>query len=157
LDKYHGHTFKLQNADGSFSTEWFAGRGDQPDLDRRLNTTGHTLEWMVYSLPKDRLTDERLIRAVEYTTDLMWRYRGHEWEIGPKGHAIRALALYDERVLGGQPGRRAEQLASGEEGESLPVPNEPQVAVDRSDPPSGASGAGRTASPSVRRRTPFRR
>jgi hypothetical protein len=157
LDKFHEHTFKLQNADGSFSTDWFANRGDQPDLDRKLNTSGHTLEWLVYSLPTDRLSDERLIRAVEYMTDLMWRYRGHEWEIGPKGHALHALALYDERVFGGQPGQRAEQLASGEDEESIPDPNEPQFAVDRSGQPSGASGAGRTASPSVRRRTPFRR
>jgi len=111
LDKFHQYTFKLQNADGSFSTNWFAGRGDQQELDRRLNTTGHTLEWLVYSVPKDRLNDERLVRAVEYLTELMWRYRGREWEIGPKGHAIHALCLYDERAFGGQPGQRTEQLA----------------------------------------------
>ncbi len=111
LDKFHEHTFKLQNADGSFSTNWFAGRGDPQDLDRRLNTTGHTLEWLVYSLPKDRLGDERVVRAVNYLTELMWRYRGRQWEIGPRGHAIRALCLYDERAFGGQPGQRAEQLA----------------------------------------------
>lgn len=111
LEKYHEYTFKLQNADGSFSTNWFASRGDQPDLDHRLNSTGHTLEWLVYSLPNDHLSDPRLVRAVEYLTDLMWRYRGHEWEVGPKGHAIHALCLYDERMLGGQPGQRAEQLA----------------------------------------------
>jgi hypothetical protein len=53
LDKFHAYTFKLQNADGSFSTNWFASRGDHQDLDRRLNTTGHTLEWLVYSLPQE--------------------------------------------------------------------------------------------------------
>jgi hypothetical protein len=111
LDKFHQYTFKLQNADGSFSTNWFAGRGDQHDLDHRLNTTGHTLEWLVCSLPKDQLGDERLVRAVEYLTELMWRYRGRPWEIGPQGHAIHALCLYDERAFGGQPGQRAEQLA----------------------------------------------
>lgn len=112
LADFHEYTFRLQNSDGSFSTDWFAGRSDRNDIDRKLETTGHTLEWMVYSLPKERLTDERLVRAVKFLTQLMWRYRGHEWEIGPRGHALRALALYDERLFGGQPGQRAEQLAA---------------------------------------------
>lgn len=112
LEQYYAHTFKLQNADGSFSTDWFARRGDQPDWDRRLDTTGHTLEWLAYSLPADRLSDPRVVRAVEYLTELMWRYRGRDWEIGPRGHAIHALSLYDERVFGGQLGRRAADLAA---------------------------------------------
>ena len=111
VDKFHAYTFKLQNADGSFSTNWFASRGDQQDLDRRLETTGHTLEWLVYSLPPEQLGDERLVRAVSYLTELMWRYRGREWEIGPKGHALHALCLYDERAFDGQPGQRMQQLA----------------------------------------------
>ncbi len=121
LDDYHAYTFRLQNADGSFSTNWFEGRSHQDDIDRKLNTTGHTLEWLVYSLPKERLADERLVNAVEFLTDLMWRYRGHEWEIGPKGHAIHALALYDERLFGGRPGQRSEQLISaGDAAETAP-------------------------------------
>lgn len=111
LDKFHAYTFKLQNADGSFSTNWFASRGDQQDLDRRLDTTGHTLEWLVYSLPREQLADARLVQAVSYLTELMWRYRGREWEIGPKGHALHALCLYDERAFDGQPGQRVQQLA----------------------------------------------
>jgi hypothetical protein len=112
LQQYYAYTFKLQNADGSFSTNWFARRGDQADLDRRLDTTGHTLEWLAYSLPKSQLGDARVVRAVEYLTDLMWRYRGREWEIGPRGHAIHALSLYDERAFGGRLGQRAEDLAA---------------------------------------------
>ena len=78
---------------------------------RKLNTTGHILEWLVYSLPKDRLTDPQIAKAVSFLTDLMWRNRGQTWEIGPEGHAIRALALYDEYVFGGRPGERHLQLA----------------------------------------------
>lgn len=112
LEQYHAYTFRLQNADGSFSTNWFARRGDQPDLDRRLDTTGHTLEWLAYSLPRTQLGDARLVRAVEYLIDLMWRYRGLEWDIGPRGHAIHALSLYDERVFDGRLGQRAADLAA---------------------------------------------
>jgi len=116
LEQYHAYTFRLQNADGSFSTSWFARRGDQPDLDRRLDTTGHTLEWLAYSLPKTQLSDPRLVRAVEYLIDLMWRYRGREWDIGPRGHAIHALSLYDERAFDGRLGQRAEDLAAHRRG-----------------------------------------
>ncbi len=112
LERFHAYTFKLQNADGSFSTEWFARRGDAQDLDLRLETSGHTLEWLACSMARDQLADPRLVRAVEYVTDLMWRYRGRTWDIGAKGHALHALALYDERAFGGEPGRRGEQLVA---------------------------------------------
>ncbi len=131
LKDYHEYTFRLQNSDGSFSTNWFAGREDRNSNDRKLETTGHTLEWLVDSFPQERLSDERLVKAVEFLADLMWRYRGHEWEIGPKGHAIHALALYDERLFGGQLGRRAEQLASVRPAEETHDPNERQVASGR--------------------------
>ena len=153
LDQYHERTFKLQNADGSFSTNWFAGRGERQDPDRQLETHGHTLEWLIYSLPKDQLADQRLVRAVEFLTDLMWRYRGRDWEIGPKGHAIHALALYDERVFGGQPGQRAEQLASCDDGETTPDLQDRQLAQDRPVPASAVREAGGESSRMVRRRT----
>jgi hypothetical protein len=37
--------------------------------------------------------------------------KGTRWEIGPLGHALHALALYDERVFDGHPGKRADELA----------------------------------------------
>jgi len=118
VDDYHVYTLKLQNADGSFSTNWFRGRADSGDIDRKLNTTGHTLEWLVYSLPKDQLTDPRVVKAVAFLTKLMWENRERRWEIGPRGHAVHALALYDEYVFGGKPGKRREQLAEYESHDS---------------------------------------
>lgn len=112
VDSYHDYTFKLQNADGSFSTNWFHGPGSLGDEKRRLETTGHTLEWLVYSLPQQELTSPRVIKSVEYLTKMLWEGREDQWEVGPKGHALHALALYDERVFGGQPGQRRVELAS---------------------------------------------
>ena len=107
VEDYQVYTYKLQNQDGSFSTSWFEGRGNLNDINRKLNTSGHTLEWMLLSLPDDQLHDPQLVKAVEFLKDLLWNYRGHKWEIGPKGHAIHALVLYDERVFGGRAGQRA--------------------------------------------------
>jgi hypothetical protein len=111
VEDYQAYTYKLQNSDGSFSTSWFEGRGAANDVARKLNTTGHILEWMLISLPDDQLQDPRLVNAVEFLTSLLWNYRGHKWEIGPKGHAIHSLVLYDERVFGGRAGQRATELA----------------------------------------------
>ncbi|MEX0939077.1 MAG: hypothetical protein WDZ59_14535 [Pirellulales bacterium] len=96
---YHKYTFKQQNSDGSFSTAWFSGRGNDADLDTRLRTTGHILEWMAFSLPKDGLTDPRTVQAVEYLTGLLHDNSSRRWEIGPLGHALHALALYRDRAL----------------------------------------------------------
>jgi len=111
IDAYHDYTYTLQNRDGSFSTNWFASKGDLNDPQRRLQTSGHILEWLVYSLPQEDLQDKRVVHGVEYVTTLLAEGKNTRWEIGPLGHALHALALYDERVFGGKPGHRAEQLA----------------------------------------------
>lgn len=99
IDDFHDYTFSLQNPDGSFSTDWFRGRGARPDIDRRLRTTGHIFEWLAFSLPAEELESPQMINAVTYLTNLMHYNQRHEWEVGPLGHAIRGLALYDARVF----------------------------------------------------------
>jgi len=157
LDDYHDYTFRLQNSDGSFSTNWFGGRSNHDDIDRKLNTTGHTLEWLVYSLPKERLADERVVQAVEFLTDLMWRYRGHEWEIGPKGHAVHALALYDERLLGGLPGQRSEQLIAAQNMAETPASDDQHLVQAPANSPADMGQPGRNSNRTVRRRSLSRR
>ncbi len=112
IDSYHDYASTLQNRDGSFSTKWFAGREERPDLPRRLQTSGHILEWLVYSLPEEDLENKRLVQGVEYITNLLAEGKKTNWEIGPLGHALHALALYDERVFGGKPGKREVELAN---------------------------------------------
>jgi hypothetical protein len=97
LADYHRYTFGLQNSDGSFSTEWFTARGKRDDLDRRLQTTGHILEWLVYSLSREELDDLRVRRAVDYLATTLITKSDHEWEIGHLGHACHALVIYDQR------------------------------------------------------------
>lgn len=107
LDAYHQYTFRLQNPDGSFSTSWFEGRGMQADIDRRLQTSGHILEFLVFSLPEEQLTSPELVKGVEYITTLLERNPRHQWSIGPKGHALHALTLYERRMFGTKPGSRS--------------------------------------------------
>ena len=137
IDEYHEYTFQLQNPDGSFSTAWFAGREDNGGPGRRLETTGHITEWLAYSLTKEELTDPRMVKAVEYLANLLIDNRNEKWGIGPLGHGLHALALYDERMFEGQPGKRAEQLAG-----------RPRI-MQRS-PSRGGESSQRTTQPEIR-------
>ena len=110
--RYQRMALNWQNRDGSFSTSYFRGPGNDESLDRQLVTTGHILEWLVYSLPGDDVLDRRVLRAVNFLTNLMSTNRYYEWEAGPRSHAIRALTLFDERVFGGTPGTRSETLVN---------------------------------------------
>ena len=111
VEDYHTYAFTLQNPDGSFSTDWFVRRADYNEIGRRLQTTGHITEWLAYSLPKDQLVDEKMIKSVDYLATILLENPNQRWSIGPLGHGLHALAIYDERVFGGAPGKRAEQLA----------------------------------------------
>jgi hypothetical protein len=99
IKKYQQYAFRLQNRDGSLSTSWFRGAGDEDDINRRIKTTGHILEWLCYSLSDEELRDQRTVRAVTYLANLMYSNYDNEWEVGPVSHATHALLLYDERVF----------------------------------------------------------
>ena len=99
LDDYHEYAFSLQNADGSMSCDWFRGRSDYGDLPRRIQTTGHTFEWLAFSLPEDQLFDPRMVRMATFLTETMIQYRGNDWEIGPKGHSLHAMNIYLDRAF----------------------------------------------------------
>jgi hypothetical protein len=98
IDDFHRYTFRLQNRDGSFSTEWFKRRAARDDLERRLQTSGHILEWLTYSLPESTIDEPRYMQAVAYLAGILDAGRGRKWSVGPLGHGLHALALYEERM-----------------------------------------------------------
>ena len=92
---------KLQNRDGSFSTEWFKYAADRDDdIDRKIQTTGHILEWLVSSLDQNRLYESRVVAAAEFLSGALMSEPSREWKIGPLGHALHALNIYQERAWG---------------------------------------------------------
>jgi hypothetical protein len=104
---YINYAYSLQNPDGSFSTEWFKGPGRETDVDRRLKTTGHTLELLLYAGSEDQLANYRTVRAVNYLSNIMYSNRTRDWEAGPLGHAIHALVLYDRLAFSKYDGAQA--------------------------------------------------
>jgi hypothetical protein len=102
LNDFVEYTFSLQNADGSFSTEWFERRADEQNVERKVQTTGHTLEWLVYTLPDEHLRSPEIQKAVDFLLDSLGKNPSKDWPIGPRGHSLRALTLYNSRVHNGQ-------------------------------------------------------
>jgi hypothetical protein len=112
VQNYQRYAYRLQNSDGSFSTEWFRGRGDKDDVDRRLKTTGHTLEWLLYTATEKELHNRRTTRAANYLANIMYSNRYRDWEAGPLGHAVHALLLYDRKVFGKQDQWKSDMIAT---------------------------------------------
>jgi hypothetical protein len=112
IDDFQQYAMALQNPDGSFSTDWFERRANEPDFDRKVQTTGHILEWLVYSLPDKQLSDPKIVRSVRFLVDALKSNPDYEFEVGPKGHALRALVLYQRYVFDGTYGQGHVQPAA---------------------------------------------
>jgi hypothetical protein len=94
---------KLQNPDGSLSTDWFDRPANASDVARKIQTTGHMLEWLAFSLPKDELRDPQVIKSVEFIASTLDENTNRDWSVGPLGHALHALAIYNKRAVGAEP------------------------------------------------------
>ena len=106
VDDYHDHALTIQNSDGSWGPRLLAAKGASRNQATQLRSTGYVLDWLVLSLPEERLEDPRVVRAVAYLNNLLnsnrYRYRVQSYgtrEIGSVMHALHALSVYDERVF----------------------------------------------------------
>ena len=111
MEDFEKYAYRLQNRDGSMSTDWFEGREDNGDMDRKIQTTGHMVEWLLTITPDAKLQEPRLVNAVRFLANTIYTERGHDWKIGPKGHALRSLAMYYERAYGGDKAWQSSSMA----------------------------------------------
>ncbi|MDZ4851331.1 MAG: hypothetical protein SGI77_18735 [Pirellulaceae bacterium] len=111
VNEFVNYAWRLQNPDGSFSTNWFESRGNDSKMERKVQTTGHILEWLAFTLPEEELTTPRFQKSIDFLLTQIWDHRNTKWPIGPRGHATRAIALYHQRTTGVTPGQRQSQLA----------------------------------------------
>lgn len=97
---FQNYAWKFQHREGSFSTGWFKERKFKGEIERKLYTTGHVLEWLVFSLPESELSDPRIGKTVDYILNLMLSAPNYDLAVGPRGHALHALRMYEEKVFG---------------------------------------------------------
>ena len=88
----------LQNPDGSFSNEFYKGPGHTADVNKRFNTTGHTMEFLSVGLPKERLNETWVRNAVWMLSRELIINRDTKIDCGPLFHSLDALILYRDRI-----------------------------------------------------------
>ncbi len=126
---------EFQNPDGSFSTSYLIRPGNTTDIARRINTTGHTVEFLVQALPESRLREPWLVRGVVALCKMLQLTENLSVECGSLYHALHGLVIYRERLFGPRP--RPEKPAGG----AAPAPSAegPAAPPDAPAPPGGAA------------------
>jgi hypothetical protein len=102
LEVYKAKAKALRNRrDGSFSTNFFVGEQDLPDTGKRINTTGHTLEWLALAMTEDELRAPWVEDAANALTKMIF----DTWEKDMDGaslyHAVHGLLIYYDRLYDG--------------------------------------------------------
>lgn len=101
LDKHIELARRMQNRDGSLSTEFFKTTGYSAQMGPRFKTSGHMLEWMMMALPPESLNEQWVRSAVMSVANDLVRWGGTGLETAETGamyHALHALVLYRNRV-----------------------------------------------------------
>ncbi|MEX0725359.1 MAG: hypothetical protein WEB58_04220 [Planctomycetaceae bacterium] len=87
-----------QNSDGTFSPNYFNGRGHSDDFNTRLATTGHMLEWLMVAVRSDELRSPWIRHAVDAICNDLLNSKDRTADVAPLYHGIDALMVYHNRV-----------------------------------------------------------
>jgi hypothetical protein len=99
IARYQQLARQWQHADGSFSTSFFRGPGHAADPQLRINTTGHTLEWLALSLPNAELHQAWVEAAANALALMLLDAKDSAVESGSLYHAVHGLRLYQRRAI----------------------------------------------------------
>jgi hypothetical protein len=97
--KHQALARKLRNADFSFSTEFFKGRGADPDRSKRINTSGHIFEWLSLSLSDKQLREPWVEDAANALAVMILELGTDALEGATLYHAVHGLILYHARLF----------------------------------------------------------
>ena len=98
IRRYKSAAKHYQNQDGSFSTEYFAGPGFAIDFAKRLEVSGHMLEWIIMASTKKELDEPWVRNAVNVISKDLLEQKNVAAKCGPLYHALHGLVLYRDRM-----------------------------------------------------------
>ena len=87
-----------QNDDGSLSASYFLGPHKSHDFSERVETSGHTLEWLVLAASEKQLRSRWLKLAVAAVADDLVQNADVSIQCGPLYHGLHGLVQYRERT-----------------------------------------------------------
>lgn len=89
---------QFQQADGSFSTQYFERPASSPDVFAKLGSSGHIFEFLAVALPAERLTEPWVLRGADRLVTMLEQTADIDVECGALYHAAHGLLLYRNRV-----------------------------------------------------------
>jgi hypothetical protein len=99
LEHYKKQARKFQNPDGAFSSKYVNGPGSSEDMQLRINTTGHVLEWLALALTDRELEEPWVQEAANALALMILRLRFDSIDGGALYHAVHGLQIYRTRVF----------------------------------------------------------
>lgn len=98
IQRYIEEARAMQNFDGSFSYDYFFQKSASNNFQERLETTGHTLEFLMMALPDDRLNEEWVRKAVSLLANDIIDNKDETVDYSALYHAIDGLVIYRNRM-----------------------------------------------------------
>lgn len=98
LQRYIEEAKAMQNLDGSFSYDYFFQKSACENFQERLETTGHTLEFLMMALPDERMNEEWVRKAVSLLANDIIDNKGEKVDYSALYHAIDGLVIYRNRM-----------------------------------------------------------
>lgn len=99
VTRYVEQARQYQNSDGSFSADFFDRSSYTDQLQDRLYSSGHTLEFVMMALPDERLTEPWVRDAVTAVARDLLASRREPLECSALYHAVHGLVLYEQRIV----------------------------------------------------------
>jgi hypothetical protein len=91
---------ELQQEDGAFSALWLQRASTSNDVTVRIRTTGHCLEFLALTLPKEELAKDWVTRAAIHLCELFEQTKDMPVDCGAAYHALHGLQVYREKRWG---------------------------------------------------------
>jgi len=89
---------RFQQADGSFSTQYFERPASSPDVFAKLGSSGHIFEFLAVALPDERLSEPWVLRGAHRLVTMLEQTADIDVECGALYHAAHGLLLYRNRL-----------------------------------------------------------
>ena len=117
---------QLQNTDGSFSAKFYEAPGVTNDVNKRFNTTGHTMEFLSIGVPPHRLNEQWLRNAASMLSRELVYNAQRPIDCGPLYHTLNSLMIYRDRLREQDAGWLAAQATTAPKiAQAIPVVTPP--------------------------------
>ncbi|MCA9051619.1 MAG: methyltransferase domain-containing protein [Planctomycetaceae bacterium] len=138
IRKYIETARMQQNSNGMLSSNYFRGREYSTDVNKRMASAGHILEFLMIALPQEELNSRWVRMAIESSARDVLANRKAYVKCSPLYHTVNALNIYLDRVAPAE-----EQVAAArrqpEESRMSPRPVADQSATLKSVPATSIS------------------